>query len=255
MAVTINAGWLVTTLLLSMRVAAATSVAAVFGPAQIPAPVRVVVALTLGALLAAGASTTAALPASALEFAAAAAGEVAIGAAFALGFLAAYAATQIAGRVLDIQMGFGVAAILNPQTQIASSLIGSILGMVAVAVFLGLDGHHVLIRALALSVNAFPPGGPLQAVDWSQVPKGASIMFGYGLMLAAPVMCALLLADLALAVFARSMPQLNIFVLGFALKIMLGVVGLAATVALSKGVFEAAFGALFGQWGRLAVGR
>jgi flagellar biosynthetic protein FliR len=180
--------------------------------------------------------------------------EAAIGAAFALGFLAAYAATQLAGRVLDIQMGFGVAGILDPSTRTMSSLVGTLLGMAAVSVFLSLDGHHALIRALALSVESFPPAAGPRGFDWSAAPRGAAILFSYGLALAAPVMCALLLADLTLAVFARSMPQLNIFVLGFALKILLGVVGLAASVVLTRSLFEALFGTTFRDWGRLATG-
>jgi flagellar biosynthetic protein FliR len=79
-------------------------------------------------------------------------------------------------------------------------------------------------------------------------------MFSYGLVLAGPVMCALLLADITMAVFARSMPQLNIFVMGFSLKVLLGLVGLAASVALSQPVFDALFGGLFRQWSRLAAG-
>jgi flagellar biosynthetic protein FliR len=82
----------------------------------------------------------------------------------------------------------------------------------------------------------------------------AAIMFSYGLALAAPVMLALLLTDIALSVFARSMPQLNVFVLGFALKIMLGLVGLAASIRLAETVFSGLFAATFRYWERMAAG-
>ena len=182
--------------------------------------------------------------------------EAAIGAAFALGFLTAYAATQIAGRALDLQMGFGLSSVLNPDTQTLSSLTGMVLGLVGVGVFLGLDGHHALIRALAASVATFPPAMQPDSSLWPMAFADAGVMFTYGLMLAAPVMCALLLADITMPQpsFARSMPQLNIFVMGFALKIVLGVIGLAAALPLSQGVYNTLFGALLRQWSRMAAG-
>jgi flagellar biosynthesis protein FliR len=254
MAITIDTAWLITTLLLSVRVAAATMLTAVLGPAQIPGPARVLLAVTLGALLASVAGHGGAIPSSGVELGLACLVEAAIGAAFALGFLAAYAATQVAGRVLDLQMGFGLGSVLNPDTQTLSSLTGTVFGMTAVGVFLSLDGHHVLIRALAVSVETFPPATLPDSFAWSTAPANAAIMFTYGLALAGPVMCALLLADVTMAVLARSMPQLNIFVLGFALKVVLGMIGLAATILLSQSVYNALFGTLFRQWDRLGVG-
>ena len=85
-------------------------------------------------------------------------GELLLGASLAFGFLVAYAATQIAGRVLDVQLGYGAAAVLNPTTQAPAPLIGTVFGMAAVAVFLAIDGHQVLIRALALSVETLSAG-------------------------------------------------------------------------------------------------
>lgn len=254
MAITIDAAWLITTLLLSVRIAAATMLTAVLGPAQIPGPARVLLAVTLGALLASAAGSNRFIPSSGVELGLACLVEAVIGAAFALGFLVAYAATQVAGRALDLQMGFGLGSILNPDTQALSSLTGTVLGMVAVGVFLSLDGHHVLIRALALSVESFPPGKRPDSFAWSDVSANSAIMFTYGLALAGPVMCALLLADITLAILARSMPQLNIFVLGFALKVVLGMAGLAATVALSQSLYNTLFNSLFRQWNRLAGG-
>ncbi len=78
--------------------------------------------------------------------------------AFRSDFSPAYAATQVAGRVLDVQIGFSAGAVLNPATQNMSPLIGTLFGMVVIAVFLGMDGHHVLIKALALSAQNTPPG-------------------------------------------------------------------------------------------------
>jgi len=86
--------------------------------------------------------------------------------------------------VLDIQIGFGVATVLNPAVQGFGSLLGSAFGMIAVAAFLGMNGHHVLIQALALSAHNVPPGSVSYALDWAAVFKQSGVMFTFGAALA-----------------------------------------------------------------------
>jgi flagellar biosynthetic protein FliR len=251
----VDIGWLIATLLVSVRVASATIVAPVLGPSQIPAPARVALVLALSACIVAGVPVaTSAAPTDIFALIAAALGEIVYGLAFAFGFIVAYAATQVAGRALDIQVGFGAAGILNPATRTMSPLLGSALGMLMIAAFLALDGHLVLIKALAVSLAALPPGQTLASIDPVLILNHSAATFTFGLALAAPVMFMLLLADLALAVFARSMPQLNIFVLGFAVKIVLGLSGLALAVRFSNAVLEKLFSTSFLYWDRLATG-
>jgi flagellar biosynthesis protein FliR len=254
MDVFLDLGWLTAAVLLSVRVAAATAFTAVLGPTALPGSVRVLLAAGLGVLLASATGVTFPMPDSVVQLAIACAGEVLIGAALAAGILVANAATQVAGRVLDTQMGFGIASVFNPSFGTVSPLTGTLFGMAGVSIFLAMDGHHVLIRALALSVETMPPGAPLHAVGFGNLLPQSALMFTYGLALAAPVMLALLLADITLSVFARSMPQLNIFVLGFAIKIMFGLVGLAASMQLSETVFSGLFTATFRYWERTAAG-
>jgi flagellar biosynthesis protein FliR len=249
---TLDMGWLTATLLLSARVAGATMLAPVLGPAQIPAPARVVLVLALSALIASLVHAPIAAFTNATQLALAMGAELLLGATFSFGFIAAYAATQVAGRLLDIQMGFGAASVLNPTTQTPAPLIGSLLGMVFVAVFLSLDGHHVLVKALALSVESLPLGAALDRSAWNHLLSFSGIAFSFGLALAAPVMFALLLADVALAIFARTMPQLNVFVLSFSIKVILGIAGLALSIRFSDTVLIALAQAAFGFWGGLA---
>lgn len=246
-------GWLMTALLCSVRVAAALAFAPLFGPAQIPAPVRVLLALSLGVLLVVVAPPATFQFDSSLGFALAAAREALIGAAFAFGLLCAYAATQVAGRALDIQIGFGAASVLNPAAQGLAPLLGSLFGMSFIVVFLSLDGHHVFLRAMALSMATLPPGGT-DMVDAALIVRHSGVMFVFGLALAAPVMFALWLADITMAVFARSMPQLNVFLLSFAVKIALGLVGLALSIGLSRTLFDEALRSTFRYWDNIATG-
>lgn len=254
MTLRVDMAWLIGTLLLATRVAAATMLTPVFGPTQIPAPVRVMIALALSAFLII-ATPVALMPIdSTTDLAIAAVGELFIGASLAFGFLVAYSATQIAGRVLDIQLGYGAASVLNPTTQTPAPLIGTVFGMAAVAVFLAIDGHHVLIRALALSIERFPPGTLAADLDIGELLEFSGSMFTFGLALAAPVMLSLLMADVALAVMARSMPQLNVFVLSFSVKIVLGLIGLGLSVKFAGATLTALFESTYRVWDGVAVG-
>jgi len=254
MTLRIDLAWLMGTMLLAARLAAATMLTPVFGPTQIPGPVRVLIALALAGFLMLAVPVAAPPMTDAVGMTVATLGELLLGASLAFGFLVAYAATQIAGRVLDVQMGYGAASVLNPSTQVPAPLIGSVLGMAAVAVFLALDGHHVLIRALALSVEHYPPGKLALDMDFSEHLKFSGAMFVFGLALAAPVMLSLLLADIALAVLARSMPQLNVFVLSFSVKILLGLMGLAVTVKFADAVLTSLFESTWRFWEGLVGG-
>jgi flagellar biosynthesis protein FliR len=255
MSLHIDIGWLLATLLVSVRVASATMIAPVFGPSQVPASARAILVLGLSAFLVAATPVPAANITNLATLIVAAFGEIFFGLAFAFGFIVAYSATQIAGRALDIQMGFGAAGVLNPATQIVSPLIGNVFGLVAIAGFLAMDGHLLLLRALAASIESMPPGTSLLALDPALILKHSSVMFTFGLALAAPIMFTLLLADIAMAVFARSMPQLNVFVLGFAVKIMLGLTGLALSIRVGEAILANLFGTTFSYWGELASER
>jgi flagellar biosynthesis protein FliR len=244
----IDMAWLMGTLLVSARIAAATMLTPIFGPVQIPGPVRVGIALALGAFLVLAVPVTLPPIDSALDLSVATMGELVLGASLAFGFLVAYAATQIAGRVLDIQLGYSAAAVLNPTTQTPAPLLGTVYGMAAVAVFLALDGHHVLLRALTLSVAHYPPGALAYDVDFAEHLKFSGAMFTFGLALAAPVMLTLLLADVALAVMSRSMPQLNVFVLSFSIKIILGLLGLAVSIKFAGGLLTTLFESTWRFW-------
>lgn len=255
----VDLAWMATVLLLAARVAGATVLIPIFGPVEVPGSVRVILAVAIAAALVSGLAglssvAAAASLASTGTLAIAMLSEVVIGATFAFGFLAAYAATQVAGRVLDIQMGFSAASVFNPSLGSLAPLMGSILGMLGIVMFLSLDGHHLLLRALAESARATPPGTVFtgERFAWDALIAQSGVMFAFGLTLAAPVMFSLLLADVAIAFFARSVPQLNPFVLGFAIKIFLGIVGLAAALRLGGSVFERLFGTTFRYWEEIA---
>jgi len=250
-----DAGWLTATLLTSIRVTAMSAFLPIFGATAVPGMIRVVWVVGLAATFTAALPTLNAAPIADLtSLVVAGLGEALIGAALAFGLLTAYAATQVTGRVLDIQVGFGVASILNPTTRSMSSLLGALWGICALAAFLAMDGHLVLIRALSASLSAYPPGQFGLQVDGEALLRQSSAMYAFGLALAAPVMLLLLLADIAMAVMARTLPQLNVFVLSFPIKIVLGLSGLAFSIRYANGVLQALFAHTYQYWDRISTG-
>jgi flagellar biosynthetic protein FliR len=249
----VQSNWLAATLLVAVRLAAATALVPVFGTTRIPAPARVLAVLALSALLVLAIGVPPVMPTSLLGLTVAMAAEALVGAAFALGFAAAYGAADFAGRTLDTQIGFSAAAILNPATQALTPLLGSLMGLLVLAVFLSMDGHLLLLRALSLSLLTTPPGVFAGDFDWPALWRQSGLTFSFGLALAAPLMFLLMLSDIALAVLARSMPQLNVFMVGFAVKVVLGLMGLAYSVRFLEAVIERLFTRTFLYWQQLAL--
>jgi flagellar biosynthetic protein FliR len=103
-------------------------------------------------------------------------------------------------------------------------------------------------------VQAFPPGTAGFAVDWGALLTQSRAMFTFGLALAGPVMIALLLADIGMAVVARSVPQLNVFILSFSVKALLGLVGLVAAIPIARSVVTALFESTFRYWDGVVSG-
>jgi len=243
-------------LMLSVRFGTATALTPIFGSTSLPGFVRVALSLAFGIAVAASLPSAAIQGVGALAIptlALALLREAVIGAVFSIGFLSAYAATQVAGRVLDIQIGFGVAGILNPATNAFSPLLGSLFGMVGIAIFLSMDGHHQLLRALQFSSEIAPPNATSHGINASAILQQSALMFVYGLMLAAPVMLALLLIDITLAVYARSLPQLNILVLSFAIKVVVGMLLLAVSLKWVQWTFSQLYTSTFTFWSQQPV--
>lgn len=248
----IQTAWIAAVLLVSIRLAAVFVMTPVFATMQIPARVRVFLVLALAATLvtASGARTVQPLE-QVGDLVVAALGELGLGALFAFGLFAGFAAFQFGGRLLDMQMGLGVASLIDPATRSQSPLIGTIFNLVAVMLFFAVDGHHVVIRGIAYSLERFPPGAFTGNFDAGAVLAMFGSLFTFGFALVAPVVVALFLVDVGMAVMSRTMPQVNIFNLAVSVKIFVGLVILAGSTQYLAPVMQRIFGAMFAYWERL----
>lgn len=139
-----------------------------------------------------------------------------------------YAAVDIAGEYIGLQMGLGFATFYDPLSSGQTPVISEFIDMLALLVFLSFNGHLLYVATLAQSFTAIPVSAtPLGAASWLNLVELGSKMFAAGLLLALPVIVALMITNLALAVLTRAAPQLNIFAVGFPLTLIGGFIALA----------------------------
>ncbi len=171
-----------------------------------------------------------------------------VGIGVAMGFIMhlVFGATVLMGQTLGMSMGLGFAQAVDPQNGTQVPVVSQFFLIVATLVFLSMNGHIVLISILLDSFQTYPITAVGYAVESTQlIAMWASRMFASALLMALPVMTAVLLVNLSLGVITRSAPQLNIFAVGFPIAIMVGLVMLmlALPVFLEQlvSLFEEAF--------------
>ena len=216
-------GWLAAFVYPFFRILALASSAPVLSHSSVPYPVRIGLALLVTAIVAPT------LPAVAAVSPMSAAGmvvvvqQVLVGAAVGFAMQIIFAAVEIAGDVIGLQMGLAFAGFIDPQSATESPVIGNFLTMSLMLLFLAVDGHLGLIAALVDTFRTFPVGGGfLGGFDPSTLALAGRDLFATGLQLALPVVAALLLANVALGVLTRTAPQLNLFAIGFPVTLMVG---------------------------------
>lgn len=170
-----------------------------------------------------------ALPDSIFAFFLAVVLEVFIG--YTIGFVASIVllSAQAAGDLLDIQMGLSVANILSPTTGQTTSITGTFLFLIALIVFLLVDGHHMVLSAIHQSFVAIPL---VSFIDFSkpdllnQIISLLTFFWTATVQLCAPMLLLIFIMDFSFGIISRVAPQVNVFMLGFQVKPSLGLFGL-----------------------------
>lgn len=153
--------------------------------------------------------------------------------------LAAYiiiTAVQIAGGLIDFQMGFAMANIVDPQTGAQSPLMGQFFNFLILFVLLAINGHHLILDGIFYSYQflpidqVFPRFGDANVAEF--IIKVFSTVFAVAFQMSAPLVATLFLVTLALGITGKTVPQLNIFVVGFPIKIAVGFIVLLVTMGI-----------------------
>ncbi|WP_410769242.1 flagellar biosynthetic protein FliR [Fontibacillus sp. BL9] len=171
-----------------------------------------------------------------------------------------FSAILTAGSFIDIQIGFGMANVLDPMTGASAPVLGNFKYIIATLVFLSINGHHYLLDAVIRSYNWMPLSNDVfQRIYQGSVSeflvRTFSQSFTLAFQMAAPLVVALFLTDVALGFLARTAPQFNVFVIGIPLKIIVGLVVLLLLVpgfiVAFEHLFEVMFQALHNLFGTL----
>jgi flagellar biosynthetic protein FliR len=162
--------------------------------------------------------------------------ELLVGLAFATVIAVLFAAIESAGGVLDFMVGFAFGGTLDPITGNQSAVLSRLYSLVAIAVFIAINGDAWLIQGLSRTFDLVP----LTATpDFASISEGVvkifTTIFVSAIEVAAPVMIAVMLTDVAFGVVSRVVPQLNVFAVGFPVKVLVGLLVVAASMPFVAG--------------------
>jgi len=209
--------------LVFIRIGAILSTAPLFGHPNIPIQIKVVLSLSFAVLLHPFIPRTTILPEQLNQYLILMGGELLIGLALGMIGQLVFAAVEFAGSLTGFQMGLSMANVFDPQSRQQISLIARFENVLAMLVFLATNAHLFVIEVIVNSYKVLPPGGVgLGQKVYDQVLLLSSGIFSIGFQLAAPLVIALFLANVIMGLLARSVPQIQIFTVGFPLTILLG---------------------------------
>ncbi len=151
-------------------------------------------------------------------------------------------ALQLAGYFFDVPMGFGMINILDPQSGTEIPLLGQFNAILAGLIYLAVDGHLTLISSFIKSYDVIKPGSFFFHREATGVfLKAFSNMFYLGFKIGIPVVGTIFLADVALGIISKLIPQINVFVMGFSIKIVVGLTTLALFIQAYIFLIEQSF--------------
>ena len=233
-------------LLIMLRTSGVFMTAPIFGHNTIPKSIKVGTVILLSMILVLSMEgTTVPKVDSLVELAGLAFKELLIGLIIGFVFMLVFLAVQGAGSIAGYQIGLHMANAFDPATQTQASLIGQFWMLLAFLIFLGVNGHHLIIGAFVDSYRAVGPG----MIEFHGTVGEAMIKYtGYLLLITlkvvAPVMVTLFLVDISLGTLARMMPTMNVFFVGIPLKIAIGLTVLALSLPVFSYVLDKSIGYL-----------
>jgi flagellar biosynthesis protein FliR len=228
-------------LVLVSRIGGIVAAFPMLGGRTVPVQIKIALVVMLGIAL----SPLIHLPPmsrDAIEMTAGLASELLIGLIIGLAVRLLFGALEVAGDLLGTQIGFGAVQLLDPMTSQQSALLSEYFRIIASLVFLSVNAHMVVVAAIVSSYDAIPPFGARLSSDLGEeVLQLSQHMFLVALKLSAPVLVAMILINLLLAMLGRAVAQINVFVLSFPLTITGGLLVLGLSLPYTVSLFEQEF--------------
>lgn len=154
-------------------------------------------------------------------------------------------AVQIAGGLIDFQLGFSIANVIDPQTGAQSPLMGQYLYTIALLFLLSTNGHHLLLDGIFYSYQFIPidqlfvPFGDQALIEYLAKAFGQAFMIAFQMSI--PIVGSIFLVDVTLGILARTVPQLNVFVVGIPVKIIVGLTIVMIVMGMTMSVVTQLF--------------
>ncbi|QIL45070.1 flagellar biosynthetic protein FliR [Acidovorax sp. HDW3] len=221
--------WLSPLLWPFLRVLALFSTAPVFSMRAIPMRVKVGLAFFIALCSQAMLGPQPVIGVNDREALGAVAQQVAVGMALGFSVRIVFAALEMAGEVIGLQMGLNFASFFDPASGGQLSAVGRFFGNMATLLFIVINGHLVVLLAVVKSFEFFPVDGNFfQALAQMRLFELGSALFSSAFWLALPLMALMLFVNLTLGIISRVAPQMNIYAVGFPVTLTVGMVGIAA---------------------------
>lgn len=221
--------------LFGTRIGATLMIAPIYSARTIPRSARVallvVLTVTLFPVAVSGGATPSVTPATMFS-------EMLVGFAIGMGAAVFVGAAEVAGDVLALQSGLSSASTLDPMSMVNMPVLGDFMKLFVVTLILSMDGHLLMLDAIASSVHLIPVGAEIHTQEGLAALVGmGSDLFSIGVRIAAPVCAAVLMSNLAMGILARTAPQLQVFMLAYPLQIAVGMFTLAMALPLIATTF------------------
>ncbi|MCL2164293.1 MAG: flagellar type III secretion system protein FliR [Oscillospiraceae bacterium] len=236
-------------MLVLVRMTGMFVVSPIFGRRNLPLYYKIGFAFFLALLVTS--SNTISLPetgGTTIEYAIIVAKELIIG--MMIGFIPylMFSCIYLAGQIIDMKIGFGMVNVLDPESNTQIPVTANFYFMLCMIIFITLNAHHSIVKTIFISYEIIPAGHI--NIDGSVVTgyiRLFSDIFITGIRLAAPIIFTLMLADIAMGIIAKAMPQMNIFIVGMPLKILVGLLIIIVTLPVVFLILRELFGEIEGE--------
>ena len=219
--------------LIFIRVSVILFLAPIFGSNIVPVQVKIPLALAMTfALVNVVQVDPAVFPADLFSFAVLLLGEVMVGLSLALVIRMSLEAVQLAGQFIGYQMGFAIVNVVDPQSGAQSSVLSQFAYILALLIFLSINGHYIVLKGLIESFELAPPGrAGLAPGVYREVTGAVADMFSIAIKIGGPALVVLFCTKVSMGIVAKTVPQMNVLFVGMPLYIVIGLVtfGLSLT--------------------------
>jgi len=225
--------------LVVIRITAIFFTAPILSSRNIPSLIKIAIAFLTGVIIFPVIDKTGVMPSDIMGFGLLVFKQVIMGVIVGLSAYMIFAAIQLAGQIVDLQMGFGIVNVIDPMSNTQVSIMGQFQFVLGILIFLSINGHHFLFRAISDSFYIVPLNDV--GVTTATVNKLTDLfynMFVLAFKIAGPATIALFLTNLTLGLVARTLPQMNVFIVGLPLNILVGIGALLIALPILVNLFS-----------------